>query len=251
MTRILFFSFLLVGLRLSAQDRILTLAGDTLVAKITAVDKSKVTYQLAASTDKAVMEIPLSSLHKILWRSGMAYIINQGQEDRLQKANPNTVVQASPKPAPQPQVVPPLAATPKLQTAANAPTSTPHPELRVRRWVLWRTYTVNGTRVKRDRMERTLAEHDWESGQVFQRGNALRSNGSRMSWLSTATAMGVSLLPIPILPPLILLGATTTNTVGNIKVIKGRHIMRKAVVAYENKRKSGSIKPRFAQNTKI
>lgn len=243
-------AFMFLAVRLSAQDRILTLAGDTLVVKVTAVDKSKVTYQLAASTDKAVVEIPLSSLHKILWRSGMAYIINQGQEDRLQKANPNTVVQAPPKPAPQPQAVPPLAATPPLQTAASAPISTPHPELRVRRWVLWRTYTVNGTRVKREQMERTLADHDWESAQVFQRGNALRSNGIRMSWLSTATAMGVSLLPIPILPPLIVLGATTTNTVGNIKVIKGRHIMRKAVVAYENKRKTGTIKPRFAQNTK-
>jgi hypothetical protein len=237
---------LCLSAKLQAQDRIITISQDTLKAKVSNIDKQKVVYYLEADKDKKLSELPISGLHKIIWRSGLEYVINQEIEAKLKKETKPAPVIAKQEPE-QPKPI--EEKKQEIKTTEPSPIVNA-PALRVRRWGLWRTYTVNDRRVSPDEMENTLYKHDLEGYENFNRGNGIRYKGRKMSRIATTTSLAALLIPVPILAVGISLGADVVGCIGAAKYIKGRKIMRKAVLAYEKKRTTNTIKPRFAQNNK-
>lgn len=74
-----------ISTQLKAQDHILTLKRDTLLAKITSIDKQKIAFFLEADKDKKVALLPITDVHKIIWRNGLEFIINKELDEKLKK----------------------------------------------------------------------------------------------------------------------------------------------------------------------
>jgi len=228
--------------QLKAQDRIITIKNDTLLTKITSIDRQKATYYLESDIDKKVVEVPLIDLHKIIWRSGMVYVINKELEtkansDLLQKQiAPNRETENS--------------TISSVVSASNTSKTTEAPKLRVNRWILWRTYTANGKMVSPDEIENILYKYDLDTYSKFSRAAGIKSKGRKVSRIALIPFVGAT--PVyavfPIAGLVIQVGGLITGIVGNITTIKGKHLMRKSVLAYENKRKNNNLKPRFAPN---
>ncbi len=231
----------IISYQLNAQDRILTIGRDTLKAKVSSINNQKVIYYLESDAKKNVVELSRTSIHKIIWRSGLEYVINQELEEKLKKESKTSeVIESKPKEEPKQVEESSNKAVPQATTTIN------YPELRVRRWILWRTYTVNGTRVSPDEMESALYKYDLESYNDFVNGNAIRLKGKKTNWLGASLIVGSSVLYIV---PVVSLA---TYAVGNViciialvKYQKGITIMRRSVRAYENRRINKQIKPRF------
>lgn len=259
MKKILFWLCLLCTIHLSAQDRILTLKQDTLKAKVSSIDKQKIVYYLDADKDKKLQELPVADLHKVIWRTGLEYIINQEFEDK-QKKKSNTQTETKPISIAKP-------VEEKTQTTAKSVEGKSQiiekekealiteslvddaPKLRVRRWVLWRTYTSNGRRVGRNRMEEIMSRYDYETYQDFGKGNDKFKQGRKIFYLSKIPLFTLYIIPIytPILPDLLLLGTMTMEVISIVKEIKGEKLMRHAVLAYEEKRLSNKLNPKFVK----
>ncbi len=76
---------LCVSAQLKAQDRILTLKRDTLLAKITSIDKQKVSFFLEADKEKKIISNPITDIHKVIWRNGLEFIVNKELDEKLKK----------------------------------------------------------------------------------------------------------------------------------------------------------------------
>lgn len=234
---------------LSAQDRILTLKQDTLKVKVSSIDKQKIVYYLEADKDKKLQEVPVANLHKIIWRTGLEYIINQDFEDKHKKSptiQPETKPAAIAKPVEEkPQTI----EKEKEVVIIEAPVNDA-PKLRVRRWVLWRTYTANGRRVGRNRMEEIMSRYDYETYQDFGKGNDKFKQGRKIFYLSKIPLFTLYIIPLytPILPDLLLLGTMTMEVISIVKEIKGEKLMRHAVLAYEEKRLANKLRPKFVKS---
>ncbi|RFS18509.1 hypothetical protein [Emticicia sp. C21] len=249
MKKTTFWLCLLCAIELSAQDRILTLKQDTLKAKINSIDKQKVIYYLEADTDKKLQEMPVSDLHKIIWRTGLEYIINREFEDKHKKT---TNKQPEIKSVPVSKPVEEKSQTIKKEKEVviiEVPAVKDAPKLRVRRWILWRTYTSNGMRVGRNRMEEIMSRYDYETYQDFGKGNDKFKQGRKIFYLSKIPLFSLYIIPIytPILPDLLLLGAMTMEVISIVKEIKGEKLMRHAVLAYEEKRLANKLNPKFVK----
>lgn len=226
--------------QLKAQDRIITIKSDTLLAKITSIDKQKVVYYLESDIDKKTVEMPLINLHKVIWRSGMVYVINE----ELEAKTSNTI---SEKPIPVNKEV----ENSNVPTVvSNAYTITEVPKLRVNWWVLWRTYTVNGKMVSPDEVEKVLYKYDLDTHAKFSNAAGIKRKGRKMSRIALIPFFVA--IPVyavfPIAGLVLQVGGIVTGIVGNIITINGKGLMRKSVLAYENKRTNNNLKPRFAPN---
>jgi hypothetical protein len=240
MKKILFWLCLLCTIHLSAQDRILTLKQDTLKAKVNSIDKQKVVYYLEADADKKLQDMPVADLHKIIWRTGQEYIINQAFEDSLKKlikdkALANSVINHQ-KTEQKPQLSEEKKAPASLLSYIKAP------ELCVRRWVLWRTYKVNGTRVSKYTLERTIAKYDSETYEDFRKGHELWNNGAKLFSLSAMLVGSRWIISSTVLSGAVVVVGIILDAVTIVYLSIGNRDMRAAILNYEAKRLSNSLK---------
>lgn len=233
-----FFLCLLLSAQLAAQDHILLLRGDTLLVKVTTLGKENISYYLISDTDKKVSEVRLSEVHKIIWRNGLSFIINQEFEEKLKKEN--AVVKAGktdfePKP-----------------TAANLPNTIAlktepdkvivYPELQMHRWLLWRTYTADGERLKRGEMAILLKKYDSIAATRFRRGNDEFKDGIKVKYLSYPPLVATLFFPQP-LSTVFLLGGTAVNILSGMQIKNGNREMHEALLTYEQRRITNTIRP--------
>jgi hypothetical protein len=175
MKKSIFWLCLLCTIHLSAQDRILTLKQDTLKAKVNSIDKQKIIYFLEADNDKKLQELPVADVHKIIWRTGFEYIINQEFEDKQKTLFPNrpqTKPVSTTKPVEQNQKL----IEQKKEVIANTP-PVEAPEITMKNNLVWITFRVNGKKVKRQEVERILRVHDYECHEVFRKGSNFFGKG--------------------------------------------------------------------------
>lgn len=250
MKKILFWLCLLCTIQLSAQDHILTLKQDTLKVKVNSIDKQKIVYYLNSDTDKKLQEMPVADLHKIIWRTGQEYIINQVFEDSLKKLGNDKVIN---NPIAEAQKVESKPQISEVEEAiAHTQPSAPAPEICQTKLIFWRIYCMNGVKVDKNAIRDTLAKYDFETYQKFKRGHEKWRLGSHLLPLATvATAVSV---PMAIRQSglgkshvlfAIVLGVDIATVT---QLVSGVRIMRAAIAEYETKRRTNRLK---GKETKI
>lgn len=230
-----------------AQDRILTLKRDTLIAKVSSIDKQRIIYILDGDESKKPNELSINSLHKIIWRSGLEYVINKEFDEELKKQFPIPIADKKISPLSEKQPISIINTETNISKTPQTEEIINYPELRVRHWVLWRTYTADGKRVSPNKMEGILYKYDLETYGVFERGNALRLAGRKSYWIGSGLNI-VGNLAFGYLPLLYLASNTagfTLQVIGIVKYYKGRRLMREAIYMYEDKKDANLIRSRF------
>jgi hypothetical protein len=237
-TKDLIFSLcLLFSWQLSAQDRILTLKQDTLKAKVSSIDKQKITFYPETDKEKKLFELPLTDLHKIIWRNSHEYIINQRFEDSLKKLKSLKIE------TPVVSGMPVNGEKPRLSEEKNNQLQTKTPELKVRRWIVWRAYKIDGKRVSKYTMERTIAKYDSEALQEFKKGNDTWERGAKILGLSAIPfAVRFATKTIDVKSPLALVITIGLDVVALGHFFVGNKMMYQAVMDYEGKRIANRLK---------
>jgi hypothetical protein len=225
-TKLHIFNVLIVSLffgkSVLAQDQILNKGGDTLIVKVTALEKEKVTYYLFDDATKKQQEVSTTQLHKIIWRNGKEFIVDKEFDAKLpktelklnqQKANgPNNLLKN--------ETIRPL----KEEITIENKSKIIPPELRIRDWLFWQTYLSNGKRVGAGGMESILLSNDYESYSLFTDGTEVKTKARRNELIGF----------IP--------GFKIIGVVGNIQSMGGTVMRKKAIRLYEQKRKSNTLK---------
>lgn len=240
----LFYIFLTIATKTAAQDRIIIAQKDTLLAKVLSISNQQVSYYLEADKDKKTSELPFSSLHKIIWRNGMEYVINKELDDKLKKNLPAKSLE-------KPQAKTSTNAQPRAsvsQDISNVEQKVKNaPQLRIRQWIFWQTYVVNNTRVSSDELARTLYQYDLTNYNKYTNGEGIQYRGRKIGRIALATFAGGGLLyAAPALGVLVQLGSIGVGISGNIKSMKGLVIKRQAVADYEYKRVNYLLKSKFS-----
>jgi hypothetical protein len=210
------------GKSLLAQDQILNKLGDTLMVKVTALEKENVAYYLLNDDTKKQQEVSKAMLHKIIWRNGKEFIIDK----EFDAKQPKTEVKLTNQKASGPtnslknETIRPLK---EENTIENKPKIIP-PELRIRDWLFWQSYLSNGKRVVAGGMESILLSNDYESYSLFTDGTAVKTKARKNELIG-------------FIPGLKIIGV-----VGNIQSMGGIIMRKKAIRLYEQKRKSNTLK---------
>ncbi|RFS18508.1 hypothetical protein [Emticicia sp. C21] len=241
MKKTTFWLCLLCTIQLAAQDRILTLKQDTLRVKVSSVDKQKIVYYLEADKEKKLQEIPVTDLHKIIWRTGLEYIINQEIEDKHKKQSstrPEVKSVSNIEPAEQKTKI----VEKKKEALANTP-SDEAPEITMDNNIAWIIFRVNGKKVKRQKVERILRGYDYECFQVFKKGNNLLGKGQIFMaastvvfafWLASSPTSGTDTIGLATL---------SVGSLSSFSIWYSVRLMEEAIKEYEFRRTTYTLNP--------
>jgi hypothetical protein len=225
-SKLLIFNILIIsfffGKSVLAQDQILNKLGDTLIVKVTALEKEKVAYYLLNDTTKKQQEVLTAQLYKIIWRNGKEFIIDKEFDAKLPKSEVKLIKQkaSGPNNSLKNETIGPLKAE---NTIENKPKIIP-PELRIRDWLFWQSYLSNGKRVGAGGMESILLSNDYESYSLFTDGTELKTKARKNELIGFIPGMKI------------------IGVVGNFQSMKALKLRKKAIRLYEEKRKSNTLK---------
>ncbi len=232
-----------ISIHLKAQDRILTIRKDTLLAKITSVDKQNVAFYLETDKDKKVTVLPITDLHKIIWRSGLEYIINKELDEKLKKDFPAKTPSNISKP---------------IQEKANVVEATNQnknqfddaPEIGYRR--IFGGHRVNGKIKKSKEVIEILKKYDSDAYNHFYDGQELLKQNRKFYTIGVVVNAGVLLSQIQgPMPFLLRTGGYGLQVLGIVKFYQSKRAFRDAIDVYNFKRENRLFKPQMILKAKL
>lgn len=241
MKKIIYLWFICLATQLYAQDRILTKSRDTLSTKITTLDKQKIVYYLVADKDKKVVELPLSDLHKIIWRNGLEYIVDKELEEQLKKTTPNETLVVETKSNQEKNT---LSEQKFIYTDVSAA-----PEIGRRR--IFGGHKVNGEIKRPYEVSKILGQYDLDAYNTYDSAREARKKALLYTRLGILIPIASALLQFQ--GPVVLfieLGSLGLTVCGIAKHFSANKLFRRAISGYNRKREAGTLRPKMILQNK-
>jgi hypothetical protein len=219
------------------------------------IEKQKVIYIVNKDSPAAQKEIAFENLHKIVWRTGKEYVIDNDFDLKAQNPKPEEQLNISKEQIKgslktissessiktekikSEQIVYPLIEKDTLPTA---------PSLIRKEWLLYYVYKVNGKRVKAQQLIDVVArKYDSECYRMISSGYQVQKNHYRNQVIGAS--LGLIALPFSLLSQelgsLIGLPAFIYTAIEGQKSWNGSKEVKEGIKLYEAKRLSKKLKP--------